>query len=218
MRQSAIIFQVQGLKLEAVVSTPLIGATKYPMVVICHSHPIFNGNMEDKLILEICRKLDTIGIGTIRFNFRGIGSSEGQFTNGHEELTDVIGALRTANNWPNVNKSKIGLIGYSFSASVIIDGLTQLKQAKVLAFISPPTRSFRSFISNNKEKRPKLFIVGSDDRIANAALMQENSDAASNCAPIRVVAHAGHNWMGKESEAANHVAEFLKREWRLKTV
>ena len=209
MRQSAISFSSQGLDLEGVVSTPQIQATNYPMVVICHSHPIFDGNMNHPLLLEISRRLDAIGIATLRFNFRGIGSSGGEFTNGRQELADVKAALRTAIHWPNVKKSQIGLVGYSFGAAVIIKGLTQLKQAKMLGFISPPTRSFQSFISAKNEKRANLFIVGADDRIANARIMRENIGSTSTYASIQVVEQAGHTWVGKEPEAAQHITRDL---------
>ena len=72
MRQSAVSFEANGLKFEGILSTPddLIGDV--PGVVVCHPHPLFGGNMHNNVVSAVTYHLSTVGIATLKFNFRGV--------------------------------------------------------------------------------------------------------------------------------------------------
>ena len=86
----------------------------FPGVVVCHPHPLCGGDMNNSLVLEVCRALVDDGLVTFRFNFRGVGDSGGTFTKGEEEHEDVREALHLLKGWLNVNGGRLGLVGYFF--------------------------------------------------------------------------------------------------------
>ena len=119
MRQSAVSFEADGLTFEGVVAQSDDGAGPWPGVVICHPHPLHGGNMENNVVLALALGLAQEGFVTLRFNFRGVGGSQGEHTEGEKESQEVLAALELIKAWPDTN-GKTGLIGYSFGTSVIL--------------------------------------------------------------------------------------------------
>ena len=210
MRQNAISFSSQQLTLEGVVSVPQGGPGRYPAVVVCHPHPVFQGDMDHPLVLAVCTALDQRGLATLRFNFRGVGRSEGEFTNGQKELEDVQAALKVASHWLGLNRRRMGLVGYSFGAAVILRGLSRLKNPKALVLISPPPTAVEVG-PPRRDQRPRLFLVGDADRISPAERLGEVVASLAGSPELRIVPGVDHTWSGREAEAAEHTALFLSR-------
>jgi alpha/beta superfamily hydrolase len=83
------IYSSGGITLEGVVARPE-GLTRLPpAAVLCHPHPMLGGDMESLVLSAIDWTCMRRGIASLRFNFRGVGESSGDFTNGDEELDDV---------------------------------------------------------------------------------------------------------------------------------
>lgn len=207
MRLAALAIQAQEIKLEAVLSTPEGHSGPLPAVVLCNPHPLLSGNMEHPLLQAISRALDQMGLATLRFNYRGVGASEGEFTNGQQEAKDILAALRLVRAWPGIDRGRIAILGYSFGAAVLLRCAEALKGVRTLVFISPPP----SALARSRALRygcPKLFLVGQADRIAPAERLQELLLRVST-ATLEVVASAAHSWRGFEGEAADHAARFL---------
>ena len=78
MRQSAVSFEADGLTFEGVVAQPDEGTGPWPGVVICHPHPLHGGNMDNNVVLALALGLAQEGFVTLRFNFRGVGGSQGE--------------------------------------------------------------------------------------------------------------------------------------------
>ena len=129
MRQTAIGFRSQGLTLEGVLTSPQGIAGDLPTLVVCHPHPVLGGDMENAVVMAICRAADSRGLATLRFNFRGVGDSEGEFSNGKGEQRDVESALKIAQKWPGLDGKRIAVAGYSFGASVVLGGLRRCRAA-----------------------------------------------------------------------------------------
>ena len=94
--------------------------------------------MENSLVVVICRVLAEAGFVAFRFNFRGVGKSSGTFTRGEEEREDIRAALNFLAELPRVNRSRRSLVGYSFGASMVLEGLSKYKAAKAIALVAPP--------------------------------------------------------------------------------
>ena len=92
MRQSAIDFKSKKLTLEGIISSPEDGGASLPAIVVCHHHPALGGNMNSPLVAAVCRAASEMGFVTLRFNFRGVGNSDGEFSNGKREHDDVRAA------------------------------------------------------------------------------------------------------------------------------
>ena len=80
-------------------------------------------------------------MATLRFNFRGVGNSEGEHSKGELEHEEALAAIELVKAWPGVDGKKIGLAGYSFGSSVVLGNESLHKKARALALISPPLRA-----------------------------------------------------------------------------
>ena len=208
VRQSAVGFKSKGVTLEGVIASPQGLSGAFPGVVVCHPHPLFGGNMDNELVVAVCRALVEEGFAALRFNFRGVGGSEGSFTKGTDEREDVAAALRLLRQWPGVDRKRLGLAGYSFGASMVAAGLERYKAASAFTFISPPLTSLdRQEIGRNL--RPKLFIVGDRDRLVPCSSLKQRVESLNGTVELYEVEGADHSWRGYEGAVAERVTQFF---------
>jgi hypothetical protein len=80
-----VTFKTNGLNFEGVVAQPEAHAGPMPGVVVCHPHPLYGGNMDSSVVLAVAFALVEHGFATLRFNFRGVGNSDGRHGKGDEE-------------------------------------------------------------------------------------------------------------------------------------
>lgn len=210
MVQTPLNFKSKSLTLEGVITTPQGLASPWPGAVLCHPHPAFGGNMENPVIMALVRSLAQAGLASLRFNFRGVGSSQGAFAKGNEEPQDLRAALALFRGWPGIHSRRVALVGYSFGAQIILRGLEKLKEAKTLALISPPLPSIASS-SVTGDRRPKLFLVGDRDRVVSEQSLRQRVASLQEPSDIMVVSGADHSWRGHEEEVAQLVTQFLGR-------
>lgn len=208
MRQSAILFKSKKLSLEGVMASPSRLGGGCPGVVVCHPHPLFGGNMDNTVVTALCAALAEEGFFALRFNCRGVGGSEGEFTKGDGEQEDVLAALGLLRDWPGVKMGSVGLAGYSFGASMVLSDLPRYKGARSFLLISPPLASL-----NNKDiakdQRPKQFLIGDGDRLVAYASLREKVDAMDGPADLLCIQGADHSWLGYEADVAHRAVEFF---------
>ncbi|MSQ11660.1 MAG: alpha/beta fold hydrolase [Dehalococcoidia bacterium] len=210
MQRSAISFKSGDLTLEGMVARPKAEGDPVPIVVLCHTHPAMAGTMTHPLLEAMSRALAATGIATFRFNFRGIGGSEGAFSNGEEEAADITAALQVAGRWPGTRRGRVGLVGHSFGAGVALRGLAARKGVRAEVLVAPPPAAI-SPERLEKDPTPKLFLVGEADRIAPPARLRELLASCGERVQLQVVPGANHTWRGAEEEAARLCSEFLAR-------
>ncbi|HLW25033.1 MAG TPA: hypothetical protein VKT22_11805 [Steroidobacteraceae bacterium] len=123
--------------LEAVIEEPQPDPQRF--AVICHPHPLFGGTMDNKVVWTIARALEELGVGTLRFNFRGVGASAGSYEEGIGETEDAAAALAYgAEHWP---RARPIIAGFSFGAYVAIR-LALRSPPSHLITIAPPVGRF----------------------------------------------------------------------------
>lgn len=208
MRQSAVSFQSKRLNLEGIVSFPDDLHGDVPALVTCHSHPVLGGSYDDPVVVEICRAADALGIATLRFNFRGVGASQGEFTNGREERHDAKTALNVMRKWPGVDGKRVAVSGYSLGAAVLLDSMKDFKHARAMALVAPTVNSVRND-RFKKDKRPRLIVAGADDRVAPSVDLQRELDDARQPLRFAEITSADHAMRGREKEVGRVVAEFV---------
>ena len=207
MRQTAIGFKSEKLSLEGILTTPQGVSEPYPALLVCHPHPVLGGDMDNPVVMAICHAVDEQGFATLRFNFRGVGDSEGEFSNGPGEQKDLGTALNVLRRWPGMNRKQITLVGYSFGASAVLGGLRHYKAARSLVLIAPPISSVRnSRIAS--DKRPKLFLVGQQDRVCPPVELQSALDAVQQPLQFSEIPAADHSMSAHEHEVAEKVVAF----------
>ena len=208
MRQTAIQFYSKGMAVEGVLSMPERGTSDPGIVVACHPHPLLGGDMDNRVVVEVCRAVDGYGLASLRFNFRGVKGSEGRFSNGPGERDDLAAAVDAMRRWPGVDGGRMAVAGYSFGAGVALAGMGRLKAVKAFAAIAPPVSSVRS-LAGSKMKRAAMFVVGSGDRIAPPLDLQRQLDRVRGPVSFAELPGADHSLAGREDEAGGLVAKFL---------
>ena len=104
--------------------------------ILCHPHPLYGGNMDDA-VLDVARAcFHAAGGGTMAFNFRGVGSSEGRHDDGAGEVDDVVAVADWLGSRYTVDA--LTLIGYSFGSSVAWRALQRLPRRPPVILIAPP--------------------------------------------------------------------------------
>lgn len=208
MSQSRIQFLSNGKTLEGIISIPQNGKKSLPCVVLCPPHPYLQGGMDVPIFNVLSLALENAGLLVLRFNYRGIGDSQGEFTNGKDEFPNIRSALKTLAQWPNANKKRMGLVAYSFGASVALRSSDKLKNLKTFVFLSPPPSALAG--ETKLPKRTSVFILAGDkDRIAPAQRISEVIVDKQTDVKITVIPGADHSWIGKESQAAEYIWKFL---------
>src|SRR5437867_9908494 len=132
--QSVVIDVRQQLTLEARLAVP---ASPGGGIVVCHPHPLYGGDMDNPVVIRVAEVAESLGIATLRFNFRGVGASTGQHGGGEAEVEDIK-AARAAMAERLPAGSAIGLAGYSFGAAVAARVAATTSDLPALALVAPP--------------------------------------------------------------------------------
>ena len=156
-------------------------------VVITHPHPLYGGDMENAVVEAIARTFQRRFITTFRFNFRGVGKSRGEYSEGTGEARDVCAALEFLKK---KGVSELYLAGYSFGAW--INARLDCKPGLFdrMFMISPPV----AFIEFGDEKPDslELVITGSEDEFAPPSLIREMLPAWNPGAVLEIIEGADH--------------------------
>jgi alpha/beta superfamily hydrolase len=183
-------------------------ATPAHAAVICHAHPLHGGTMHYKLIFRIARALDELGFPTLRFNFRGVGGSEGTFDEGRGERDDVKAAV----DWLAAQHPEVPLVvaGFSFGAWTGLPvGCADPRVSHVVG-LGTPLRAFNVDLSACT--KPKLFVHGANDEFGPMAQM--NSWYADLPEPKKLVRieNADHFFEGRREEMARAITDYFSGE------
>lgn len=147
--------------LETITAFPLDNGAMRAIGVICHPHPLYGGTLTNKVVHAMSRTLNDLGVGTVRFNFRGVGASEGQYAHGTGETEDLIAVI----DWVNVSYPgyAVWLAGFSFGAYIALLGAQQRPVTRLIT-IAPPVNMFDVSLLVAPDC-PWLLIQGDQDEI-----------------------------------------------------
>lgn len=151
--------------LEVSVDLPAPSDARRGIAVICHPYPPDGGTMHNKVVTMTARALTESGIAAVRFNFRGVGHSEGAYDNGRGEVLDLMAVA----NWVRQARADddFWLAGFSFGAWVALLGARQLPITQMIS-IAPPV-GLRDFSGVLSPPCPWLVIQGEADEIVEPA-------------------------------------------------
>jgi hypothetical protein len=151
--------------LEVAVELPTAHEARRGVAVIAHPNPPDGGTMHNKVVTMAARALAESGITAVRFNFRGVGSSEGEFDNGRGEVLDFLAVARWAVAAHPDDALWLG--GFSFGSWVALQAARQLPVQQMIS-IAPPV-GVRDFTGVLPPPCPWLLIQGESDEIVDAA-------------------------------------------------
>ena len=200
-----VVFPCGEIQLEGVLLLP---ETKgpFPVVIACHPHPLYGGDMDNGVLLAVCVALGEKAIATLRFNFRGAGSSGGRYDEGRGEQDDVTAALDYLSNVKEIDSRKIGLVGYSFGGMVADAVATKDKRVKQLALISPVLGA-AGWEHLKQYSQPKLILIGDADTTIVFRPFQRFFGEARQ---YQMIAGADHFWSGFEEQISDKIACFIR--------
>jgi alpha/beta superfamily hydrolase len=109
------------------------------VAVLCHPHPLHGGTMDNKVVQTLARALRQLGWRTVRFNFRGVGGSQGHWDGGHGEVDDALAVIAAVRD----PAQPLVLGGFSFGGYVASQAAARLQPpAQRLVLVAPATGNF----------------------------------------------------------------------------
>ncbi len=204
------IREIQGPagRLEALLEPPVLspGQPVRAAVVFGHPLPIEGGTMHTKAVYRATKALARIGCAVLRFNFRGVGSSEGTWDEGPGEIADFRAALDVmAARYPD---TELWTAGFSFGSWVALTVGATDDRVRVLIGIAPPLDRY-DFSVVAKSTKPKFFIHGEFDEISPLKRMYEFYSQVPEPKELVVIDGASHLFDGKVLEVGDAVEDLL---------
>ena len=204
------IRQIQGPagRLEALLEAPVLspGQPLRAAVVFGHPLPIEGGTMHTKAVYRATKALARIGCAVLRFNFRGVGSSEGTWDDGPGEIADFRAALDVmVARYPD---TELWTAGFSFGSWVALTVGSTDDRVQVLIGIAPPLDRY-DFSVVAKSTKPKFFIQGEFDEICPLKRMYEFYSQVPEPKELVVIDGASHLFDGKVLEVGDAIEDLL---------
>ena len=210
MTEAVRITSSDGLELEAELDSP---DEVRAVLVFCHPHPQMGGTMNAPLLLAIRDELLEDGWAVVRFNFRGIGASEGTSGIGIEETKDAEGVVAFAKKrFPG---TLVAIAGWSFGGAVAVKVAAEHPELVACAAIAPAVEAKEGVTAGLPAPDeiditvPLLMIVGANDRQVDPNAC--GAWAEDSGATFVQMKGANHFFWGKYEDLASEVTGFLNR-------
>ena len=180
------------------------------MAIICHPHPLFGGTMDNKVVTTLSRLARDQGAVVVRFNFRGVGQSQGAYSDGIGETEDLLAVHAwLSHHYPGL---PLWLAGFSFGSYVAARGARILNDngmaASQLLLVAPPVHHY-DFAAIDSVGCPVTVVQGDDDEVVPAEQVLDWA-ARTPLAPDLVrFPDSGHFFHGKLVELKQVAASHL---------
>jgi len=193
--------------LEALLDLPQ-GREPRAAVVFAHPLPTHGGTMHTKAVYQGAKGLVRAGCAVLRFNFRGVGKSQGSFTDGEGERGDFKAALEyMAQRFPTQN---LWAAGFSFGAWIALETGATDDRVTVLIGIAPPvTRKGYDFSHTRTSTKPKFFVQGEADDICPIQDMWKFYGMLPEPKELIVIDGADHLFDGHTTQVGEALEDLL---------
>jgi len=166
------------------------------VAIVCHPHPLYGGTMRNKVVHMTARALQERGLATVRFNFRGVGASEGAFDDGRGETDDALAVVDWAMaRWPG---AELTMAGFSFGSFVAFQVASRRQVVRLLT-IAPPVRRF-DFDRYPVPAVPWTVIQGDCDELVEYASVVAWAESAQPAPRLVTLQGAEHFFHGRLNE------------------
>ena len=207
MKEEKVSIPCDGLRLEGLLSVqealPVRGG-----VVLCHPHPLYGGEMDNPVVTTAAEAAFEEGFQTLRFNFRGVGESEGTHADGVGEKDDVRAAIEFLSS--KVDGPSLILVGYSFGAMVGLPVAVEDASVKGMVAIAPPLEMY-DFDFLKGSKKSKLVIVGNRDLYCPIGHLKELYQHLEEPKALTIIQGADHFFAYHVKSLALPLREFFRK-------
>jgi alpha/beta superfamily hydrolase len=191
-------------RLEALLDEP-DGAPR-AAVVFAHPLPTRGGTMHTKVVFQSAKALTRIGCVVLRFNFRGVGRSDGTWDNGRGELDDYRAATDfLASKYPDL---EMWAAGFSFGSYIAMTCGADDERMCALIGIAPPVDRYE-FASVKLSAKPKFIIHGERDEIISLKAVREFYARLEEPKELVEIDRAGHLFDGQSQEVGDALEDLL---------
>lgn len=163
------------------------------VAVVAHPHPLFGGTMDNKVVQTVARAFVQAGWTAVRFNFRGVGASEGRHDEGRGEIDDMLAVVAQA-----APQGPIALAGFSFGAFIttrVLQALWTTRDVQRIVLVGTATSRFPAAALPADAHERTLVIHGEeDDTVPLGSVM---GWARPQSLPVTVVPGGGHFFHGQ---------------------
>jgi alpha/beta superfamily hydrolase len=182
-----------------------------PIALLLHPHPQHGGTMNNKVVYSLYHAFVRRGFSALRFNFRGVGRSQGSFDRGEGELSDAAAALDWLQGY-NANASSCWIGGFSFGAWIGMQLLMRRPEIDGFIAIAPPANLYDfSFLAPCPSSG--LILQGDHDTIVSLEAAQKLVNKLSHQRDIkidyRIVKGADHFFQSHMDEVTAHVDSYI---------
>jgi alpha/beta superfamily hydrolase len=206
MDEKQVSFRSGDLTLEGLLANPGGGA---PAAVVSHPHPLYGGSMYNNVVDAILAAMWQAGYATLRFNFRGVGGSEGEHDGGPGLVDDALAALAFILAQPGVRQEGAVMAGYSFGAMVAVSAGYQRAEIARIVAVALPLAMAEARIPEGASK-PVLLVSGDRDSYSPVAGLRTLKSRIGDSARLEIVAGTDHFFGGREAELSRAIADALK--------
>jgi alpha/beta superfamily hydrolase len=174
--------------IEAMVDLPEPDAARAGTAIVCHPHPLHGGSLHNKVVVMVERSLRELGLRTLRFNFRGVGASEGEYDEGRGETLDLLAVAEWVQRVrPN---DALWLAGFSFGSYVALLAARHLPVKQMIS-IAPPVGRW-DFSAAIAPPCPWLVVQGEEDDVVEPQKVFDWIDAMTEKPALVRMPETGH--------------------------
>jgi uncharacterized protein len=191
--------------LEALLEEPK-GAAPRAAVVFAHPLPTEGGTMHTKMVFQSAKGLVRAGCAVLRFNFRGVGRSDGEFDEGRGEQDDFRAAVDfMAARYPDV---ELWAAGASFGSHVALTVGAADDRVCALVAVAPPVDRY-DFAAMKLSRKPKFIVHGEEDELIPIKAVREFYAQLEEPKELVVIDRANHLFEGQTAEVGDALEELL---------
>jgi len=197
-------------KLEAILAVPDEANTKF-LALVGHPHSLQGGTMQNKVVTTLVRTFKALGIPSLRFNFRGVGESEGAYDEGIGESEDMLALVDLyQQEFPEV---KLIFAGFSFGSYVAYRSAAQVASA-LLITIAPPVHHY-DYTEYALTHAPWIIVQGDADEVVPESQVTDFARENSLLIPIMYFSETGHFFHGKLVELKERLLESIQAQVKM---
>jgi len=196
-------------RLEAILARP--EAPPVAAAVVCHAHPLHGGMMHFKVVFRAAKALQSAGLAVLRFNFRGVGRSEGTYDHGIGEQEDARAALgEVQDRFPGL---PLVLGGFSFGSVAALRVAARDARVRAVFALGFPLR-MADDAPLASIARPRLFVQGEADEFGPPAQLRALVEPLPPPREIVVIPGADHFFTDRLDALQGAVADWAQaRPW-----
>lgn len=208
MKEERVFIPSDGIQLEGLLSIQEARSFRGG-VICCHPHPQYGGDMTHPVMTTVLEAAFQEGFSTLRFNFRGVGESEGSYGEGIGEKQDVKAAANYFDSRLKGKPPPLVLVGYSFGAWTGLPVAVEDERFEGMVAIAPPLEIYDfGYLKGCKKK--KLFIAGDRDSFCPLSLLEGWYQQIEEPKSLAVIPGADHFFFFHTRFLHQPLREFFK--------